>query len=105
MPVDIVEDLPAHVNGDDSPGEVQGGGSGDTVGDRLDARWFSRGSGAPGALHGEVICNILSARVQKSIQQSSSLQYIQIYKHNVYTELELAVKPHTHFDIIPPLPS
>ena len=55
MPVDIVEDLPAHVNGDDSPGEVQAGGSGDTVGDRLDARWFSRGSGAPGALHGEVL--------------------------------------------------
>ena len=78
MPVDIVEDLPAHVNGDDSPGEVQGGGSGDTVGDRLDARWFSRGSGAPGALHGEVICNILSGRVQKSIQQSFSVQYIQI---------------------------
>ena len=52
MPVDIVEDLPAHVNGDDSPAEVQAGG-GDTVGDHLDARWFSRGSGAPGALHGE----------------------------------------------------
>ena len=51
MPVDIVEDLPAHVNGDDSPAEVQAGG-GDTVGDHLDARWFSRGSGAPGALHG-----------------------------------------------------
>merc|ERR1712047_77387 len=64
MPVDIVEDLPAHVNGDDSPGAVQAGGSGDTVGDHLDARWFSRGSGAPGALHGEVICNTLSARVQ-----------------------------------------
>jgi len=51
MPVDIVEDLPAHVNGDDSPAEVQAGG-GDIVGDHLDARWFSRGSGAPGALHG-----------------------------------------------------
>ena len=50
MPVDIVEDLPAHVNGDHSPAEVQAGG--DTVGDHLDARWFSRGSGAPGALHG-----------------------------------------------------
>ena len=50
MPVDIVEDLPAHVNGDYSPAEVQAGG--DTVGDHLDARWFSRGSGAPGALHG-----------------------------------------------------
>ena len=99
MPVGIVEDLPAHVNGDDSPGEMQAGGSGDTVGDRLDARWFSRGSGAPGALHGEVICNILSARVQKSIQQSFSLQYIQIY-----IELELAVKPHTHLNIILPQP-
>ena len=102
MPVDIVEDLPAHVNGDDSPGEVQAGGSGDTVGDRLDARWFSRGSGAAGALHGEVICNILSARVQKSIQQSFSLQYIQIYIHNIFTEQ--AVKPHTHFEVIPPQP-
>ena len=55
MPVDIVEDLPAHVNGDDSPAEAQGGG-GDTVGDHLDARWFSRGSGAPGAPHGGISC-------------------------------------------------
>ena len=54
MPVDIVEDLPDHVNGDHSPAEAQAGG-GDTVGERdhLDARWYSRGSGAPGALHGK----------------------------------------------------
>ena len=54
MPVDIVEDLPAHVNGDDSPAEAHAGG-GDTVGDHLDARWFSRGSGAPGAPHGGLL--------------------------------------------------
>ena len=58
--------------------------------------------GSPGALVrqepymvSEVICNILSARVQKSIQQSFSLQYIQIY-----IELELAVNPHTNSNII-----
>jgi len=47
MPVDIVEDLPAEV-ADDSP-DQEVPNNGDIVGDRTDARWFSRGTAATGA--------------------------------------------------------
>ena len=46
MPVDIVGDLPLHPAGD-SPGA-----GGDTVGDQMDARWFSRGTAASGGPSG-----------------------------------------------------
>jgi len=52
MPVDIVEDLPDHVdaNGDTSPLE-NGRDTVAQVGDRTDARWFSRGTGAASGQH------------------------------------------------------
>jgi len=51
MPVDIVEDLPDNVV-DDSPVKEEVTNGGDTVGDRLDARWFSRGTASPGRPQG-----------------------------------------------------
>lgn len=50
MPVDIVEDLPADAADQSPDQEVNNGG--DIVEDRLDARWFSRGTAATGASQG-----------------------------------------------------
>ena len=46
MPVDIVGDLPA------LPAGASPGAGGDTVGDQMDARWFSRGTAASGGSAG-----------------------------------------------------
>jgi len=54
MPVDIVGDLPA------LPAGASPGAGGDTVGDQMDTRWFSRGTAASGGPSGGRLTRLLS---------------------------------------------